>query len=60
MKTFIEVNKHPAGRVSNILFGLASFLDGIVRVISFGFLHTRLPLEISKWQVRRHSKKLKG
>lgn len=49
----LERNRHPSGKISNILFGFAAIADGLVRVISFGFLHTRFTLELSKWQVKR-------
>jgi hypothetical protein len=52
----IERNKHHAGRIGNILFGVASILDGLVRVLSFGFLHTRFPIELSKAQAKRIAK----
>jgi len=41
----IQRNLHPAGRVSNIGFGLCAIADGLVRVFSFGFLHTTLALD---------------
>ena len=47
----LEVNKHQAGRLSNMVFGLACVLDGLVRILSCGWLHTSLPLLYSKYQV---------
>ena len=55
----IERNRNPAGRLSNVVFGLASLLDGLVRVVSLGWLHTDLPLSVSRWQVKSHIKALK-
>jgi RNase P protein component len=49
----IERNLNQAGRRANVLFGIAEVLDGLVRVCSAGFLHTRLCLIISRWQVKR-------
>ena len=49
----IERNKHPAGRLWNIAFGLACVADGLVRVLSIGCLHTRLPVTVSKVQARK-------
>ena len=49
----IERNLHRAGRRANGLFGFAEVIDGLVRVLSLGFLHTRLTLIVSRWQVRR-------
>jgi hypothetical protein len=49
----IERNLHAAGRRANVLFGFAELVDGLVRILSFGFLHTRLTLIVSSWQVRR-------
>ena len=31
----------------------AELVDGLVRILSLGFLHTRLTLIVSSWQVRR-------
>ena len=45
-----ERNKHPASRAWNVLFGLAQVVDGLVRALSLGFLHTRFPVNVSKRQ----------
>jgi hypothetical protein len=55
----IERNKNRAGRIGCMLFGLDNIADGLVRVFSFGFLHTRLPIELSKFQVKRNIKRLR-
>ena len=55
----IERNRHPAGRSWNALFGFAEIIDGLVRVLSLGFLHTRLLLVVTKHQARRMITKLK-
>jgi len=55
----IERNRNPAGCLSNIVFGVASLLDGLVRVVSLGWLHTRLPVNVSRWQAKSHIKALK-
>jgi len=49
----IERNLNAAGRRANVLFGVAELIDGLVRVLSAGFLHTRLTLIVSLWQMRR-------
>lgn len=49
---FISRNLHPAGRGWNALFGAAQLVDGCVRVLSLGFLHTTLPLTVSRNQAR--------
>lgn len=46
----VERNHHPAGRGWNMLFGLAQIADGLVRVGSLGFLHTRLSLIVARRQ----------
>lgn len=46
----IERNKNPAGRISNMTFGMCTFIDGFIRIISLGFLHTRLPLVYARRQ----------
>lgn len=48
----IERNRHPAGRSGNVLFGLAQIGDGLVRVLSFGFLHSTLALTVSRQQAK--------
>lgn len=44
----IERNRHPAGRVFNTLFGLCQVADGFIRVLSLGYLHSRLTLTVSR------------
>ena len=48
----IRRNRHPAGKVSNIVFGVLGILDGLVRACSLGYLHTDLLLNYSKRQAR--------
>ena len=56
----IERNLHAAGRRANVLFGVAELIDGLVRILSLGFLHTRLTLIVSSWQIRRAFENLRG
>jgi len=49
----IERNLNEAGRRANVLFGVVELIDGLVRVLSLGFLHTRLCVIVTRWQVRR-------
>lgn len=53
------LNKNPAGKVTNVLFGLAELVDGSVRLLSLGFIATGLTSTVSRWQVERHIKRLK-
>lgn len=55
----IQRNLNPAGRMGCIVFGLAQLLDGVVRVVSGGSLHTTAPLAVSREQSRRHIQNLK-
>jgi|APFre7841882654_1041346.scaffolds.fasta_scaffold14654_3 hypothetical protein len=48
----IERNLNPAGRLTNMMFGLGGIFDGLIRVLSFGFLHTRICLVISRYQAK--------
>ena len=48
----IQRNKHPNGRVSNMIFGLCSITDGFVRLLSFGFLHSTCCLTYSRHQAK--------
>lgn len=50
---WVERNRHPDGRLYNMQFGLCQLGDGLVRVFSFGFLHTRLTLNLSRNHARR-------
>lgn len=49
----IERNLNAAGRRANVLFGVVELVDGLVRVLSLGFCHTRLCVIVTRWQVRR-------
>ena len=48
----LQINKNPS-----IIFGLAQLIDGIIRVISFGFVFTNLPLIVSRNQAFKNIKK---
>ena len=56
----IERNLNAAGRRANVLFGAVELVDGLVRVLSFGFFQTRLCLIVTRWQVRRAFQKRWG
>ena len=55
----IERNKNPAGRTNNMVFGLCQLADGFVRVVSFGFLHTRFPIDQARNVAHKQLEKLK-
>lgn len=50
----IERNRNPAGKVFNLLFGLCEIADGLIRVVSLGYLHSRFALDMSKRAVKTH------
>lgn len=53
----LERNRQPVGRLANIEFGFAQILDGLIRVLSFGFFHGRhrfTPLVVAGRQMRRY------
>jgi len=56
----IYVNKSPHGKVSSIGFGFNQILDGLVRVVSFGFLCSTFALdharETARSKINRSSK----
>lgn len=56
----IELNRNPAGKMSNIIFGLGEVVDGLIRVASLGFLHTTITVSISRWQAKSHINRLKN
>lgn len=43
-------NKNPAGKHWNFLLGIAEIFDGLVRIISLGYLSTSAPLKVSRSQ----------
>ena len=53
-------NKHIAGKSWSFIFGLAQISDGIVRVLSLGFLSTIFPLLISRKQAEYMIKTFKN
>jgi len=55
----IYLNKHPAGKALNVLFGLASVVDGLIRVLSAGFLFSSATLWVSRVQSKYLLNKLK-
>ena len=55
----IHVNKHRDGKVGNMCFGVLGILDGIVRLFSFGFLHTDLQLRWARNSAARSITKQK-
>ena len=55
----IERNLNPVGRMNNISFGLCQLIDGLVRVLSLGFLHTNLPLIHARETASKHFAQLK-
>lgn len=44
----VERNRHPAGRAFNMLFGVCQVADGFIRIVSLGYLHTRLTLTVTR------------
>jgi len=40
-------------RLGNFLAGLAALADGLIRVLSLGFLAGRFQLEVTGWRIRR-------
>ena len=44
----VERNRHPAGRAYNMLFGVCQVADGFIRVVSLGYLHTRLTSTVAR------------
>jgi|GEM_PF-5584695 len=40
-------------RFDNFLVGLAALADGLIRILSLGFLAGRFQLEVAGWRIRR-------
>ena len=56
----LQRNRHPSGRISDMTFGLCSIADGLVRVLSFGFLHSTFALDHARRSAKNHLNKLKA
>lgn len=55
----IRVNNHRSGRIGNMPFGILGVIDGLVRILSFGFLHTDLQLIWARRDAAHHIAKQK-
>ncbi len=55
----VQRNLNPAGRLNNMVFGLCSIADGLVRVLSFGFLHSRFPIDHARHTAERRFTQMK-
>jgi len=53
----IHKNKHKLGQLYCFTFGLCSILDGLVRVISLGYLFSTFCLSHSRNAVIKHNNK---
>jgi hypothetical protein len=58
--SLVERNLNPSGRLSNVVFGLCVIFDGLVRVLSLGYLHTGIPLKWTRYCVKLKFRKLRG
>jgi hypothetical protein len=56
----IQRNRHFAGRINNTHFGLCQVADGLVRVLSLGFLHSTFTLDQTRNLAFKQLTKLKG
>lgn len=57
MKFFL--NKNPQGKVTNLVFGLAEIIDGLIRLFSLGFVATTAPLDVSRQAAKRFGKQMR-
>lgn len=53
----IGINRHEAGKLWALAFGLTTVADGLVRVVSLGWLRTTWPLDMAKYQALAIMKK---
>ena len=49
----IERNRNTDGNVGTILYGIVEILDGVVRVLSLGFLHTDFCVRYSGYLAKK-------
>lgn len=60
VKRLVFINKHPAGRHWNFLFGLACIADGIIVVLSLGLLSGGFQLLVTRNQSKSMIEKQKA
>ncbi len=48
IKLMVERDRHPAGKLFNMLFGVCEIADGLIRVVSLGYLRSTLPLTVAR------------
>lgn len=56
----IQRNRNPAGRLRNMGFGLCCIGDGLVRILSCGFLHSTFTLDWARSEAKQRFNKLKA
>ena len=56
----IYVNKNPAGKISNLTFGICQIIDGVLRIFTFGWLASTLTLDHSRKQAGKNIQKLRN
>ena len=59
MKKTVFLNKNPSGKLSTVVMGVCQIVDGLVRILSLGYLSTRLPLDYASFSIKRHFEKLR-
>lgn len=57
VRVILFLSKNPNGKAGNIFYGLGEVVDGLIRALTFGFVATRIPLEIDKFQAMNVFKK---
>ena len=58
LKMRISKNINEAGKLGGIIFGLCQIGDGVVRVLSLGWLFTSLPIDCARKQALKYFNKL--
>jgi hypothetical protein len=58
--TKFYINKNPAGKLSNLHFGVCQLADGSVRVLTLGFVVTTFALDQARNTARARLEQLKG
>jgi len=59
LKNF-ERNRNPAGRLNCMGFGMCQIADGLVRMLSFGFCHSRFTIDYARNTALARLNKLKA
>lgn len=56
----IKHNKNPSDHASRMLLGVCNIADGLVSILSIGFLHSSFALEYARNNAKKRAKEIKA